>query len=486
MFLFRPPPRFVWKQKPTSAFERLLDRLEPEMRRAVREAATTMQGRLDLEAIALALESGSANRVERLVDMEQFLTTELRAAARTIVEAFQAGATLASDQMMRSYGFAIAFDVSDPRALASAEQRAATLVTAVTDDTRAAVRDIIADAFRNQYPSRIAARAIRQVVGLNERQATALANYRLGLLEQEVAPERILTLTDRYGARLLRQRADMIARTEISRASHEGQRELWREGIRNGQINPAEAREVWIANFDACDLCAQMNGQISGIDDSFDFDGEQIDGPPGHPNCLPGDTLVSPCGAISALSERRYDGDLLVIHTASGKHLACTPNHLILTSRGWMPARVLNVGSDVIGRVRSEGMSLSRYVNDQDVPSRLEQIAETARRSHHVTSVPVPLAPEDFHGDGKGSEVAIIRSYRLLGRGTTDTELVRQLICGRAGKVTPDEIIDIDVCDFRGHVFNLETELGAYVAGDIMTHNCRCSTGLQLGEAGES
>jgi len=45
------------------------------------------------------------------------------------------------------------------------------------------------------------------------------------------------------------------------------------------------ASKEWSASINCCDVCDAMDGIIVGLEEKFDFEGEQIDGPPGHPNC---------------------------------------------------------------------------------------------------------------------------------------------------------------------------------------------------------
>jgi len=35
-------------------------------------------------------------------------------------------------------------------------------------------------------------------------------------------------------------------------------------------------------------------------------------------------------------------------------------------------------------------------------------------------------------------------------------------------------VVHVDLHDWSGHVFNLQTASGLYVAGGIVAHNCRC------------
>ena len=181
------------------------------------------------------------------------------------------------------------FKTTNPKALAAAQRQAADLLTAVNVETKQTVRDLIARAYREQITSRDTARMIRDVVGLNDRQATALFNYRAGLVEDGRAADQVERMTARYGDRLLRQRADTIAQTEIHRASAEGQHELWREGVREGRIG-ANARRIWIANTGACEWCEaieSINADGVPIDGQFETpDGDMIDGPEeSHINC---------------------------------------------------------------------------------------------------------------------------------------------------------------------------------------------------------
>ena len=174
------------------------------------------------------------------------------------------------------------FKATNPKALAAAERQAAQLLTSVNVETKQTVRDLIARAYREQVSPRDTAKLIRDVVGLNDRQANALFNYRSGLVEDGRAADQVERMTERYGNKLLRQRADTIAQTEIHRASAEGQHELWREGVREGRIG-ADARRIWIANAGACEWCQgveDMNVDGVPVDGQFVTpSGDMIDGP---------------------------------------------------------------------------------------------------------------------------------------------------------------------------------------------------------------
>lgn len=132
--------------------------------------------------------------------------------------------------------------------------------------------------------------------------------------------------------------------------------------------------------------------------------------PPFHPHCLTGDTLITASGTITAVSKRWFDGDVVIITTTSGKRLTATINHPILTSSGWIRAGMLNVGDDVISRVVAESIGAGAVFDDQhqNVPTSIAEIADAFLRSSEVTAREVPVAAEDFHGDGVASKVAVI------------------------------------------------------------------------------
>ena len=209
-------------------------------------------------------------------------------------------------------------------------------------------------------------------------------------------------------------RAMLIARTETMKAASEGQRNAWRQAVNDDQLDGDMQRE-WITVGDnkVCPVCEDLEGETADMDGEYPDPGGE--GPPQHPNCLPGHCFVLPGSEIAAVSKRWFDGDLIVIRVSGDRELTCTPNHPILTPYGWIAAGLLDVGSDVIcdGRRQWRGFQNSDY---QEVPTAIEDIANTAVQTPECwrTFLPVPTAAEDFHGDGGGSQVAIIWANRSL------------------------------------------------------------------------
>ncbi|MFJ7297536.1 hypothetical protein [Streptomyces collinus] len=123
--------------------------------------------------------------------------------------------------------------------------------------------------------------------------------------------------------------------------------------------------------------------------------------PTAHPHCVVEGTEVEALGAIQAGYRFRKSGRLVQITTASGNKLTITPNHPILTGRGWIAAGEVKEGDDVIVR-SSEAVGPALTPHLDQVPAAIEQIfAALGQASASSSAV---ASAEDFHGDGPQSD----------------------------------------------------------------------------------
>lgn len=67
-------------------------------------------------------------------------------------------------------------------------------------------------------------------------------------------------------------------------------------------------------------------------------------------------------------------------------------------------------------------------------------------------------------------------SEPAVNHGATDVEMLRKRIDGLAGFVALDEVVNVEVGPFSGHLYSFETSSGIYFADAITSHNCRCTT----------
>ncbi|GIJ10739.1 phage minor capsid protein [Micromonospora andamanensis] len=271
-----------------------------------------------------------------------------------------------------------------------------------------------------------------------------------------------------------------------------------------------------------------------------------------HPNCFPGDVLVLAPSGVVAADARRYEGPIVVVHTASGNELPVTPNHPVLTPEGWVAAGQLHVGQSVLRYRGDVERAAECGPDDEQVPARIGDVFDALRQASPVAPIRVPVAPEQFHGDGFGSDVDVVLTDGLLGDGAwqkcrhgefvrrgvgtgallasgapfevvggsghaadgivggsgelaaflaghpagaslgglaaadggtpdadpatdaglADAEAGREVVLALAGMVEADQVVDLVRREYAGHVYNLQTGDGWYVASGIVVHNC--------------
>jgi hypothetical protein len=136
----------------------------------------------------------------------------------------------------------------------------------------------------------------------------------------------------------------------------------------------------------------------------------------GEPNCLLGTAVVhSPC-LLERTFERFYNGPIVIIETTSGNRLACTPNHPIATPHGFLPAGLLYEGDRLLGCTKSD-IAVSVGKDEKEIESTIQNVARSFPLSGQVSSGRVANQPRNFHGDGSGSEITIVRSDGKLVNG---------------------------------------------------------------------
>lgn len=220
-------------------------------------------------------------------------------------------------------------------------------------------------------------------------------------------------------------RAEMIAVTEITRLFAEGNLTAWEAaGLVSGK--------QWMTAEDdlVCPICLPLDGMIVEIEAVFellpaDMNEELLrqatlgagftwQTPPAHPRCLTGDTLITASERIAAISKRWYEGNVVILRTSSENEITVTPNHPILTNRGWIAADLLSVGDKVVSHDRRKGRTT--LINGDQIykPTTVEEMADSPLFLSATLANHVPVTTEDFHGDGRGSEIATIWADSLL------------------------------------------------------------------------
>lgn len=128
-------------------------------------------------------------------------------------------------------------------------------------------------------------------------------------------------------------------------------------------------------------------------------------------NCFVGETMVSTDSDILHSYKHDYSGELITIKTASGVNFTCTPNHPILTPRGWIGAAFLNDGDNIIVTRIGDGVDSWGNPDVEHIHARIDTIHEFANK---VGCQRTGTLSVNFHGDISTSEVEVITHKGLL------------------------------------------------------------------------
>lgn len=142
------------------------------------------------------------------------------------------------------------FDVTDPNAVDWIEKHGLELIDDITKTTRERLRDILTTGFEEGHTVDEMTASIDDVI------------------DDEA-------------------RAEVIARTETMTASNEGQQEAWSQAVDAGLLTGTE-KQVWIVTPDdrLCPICEALGEtEPVGLDETFQTEDGEFDGPPAHPNC---------------------------------------------------------------------------------------------------------------------------------------------------------------------------------------------------------
>lgn len=339
----------VSKAAKPSDIEALAEKLEPALARAVRDLIKDHVGSVDLGKLEEALRSGQSYQVLDIIgDVDPVKAQAVRDALQNAVWA--GGALAVQSPVLTEARFA--FNRLNPHLITWLEGYSLNLIRDIGEGTRAAVRTTLVEGMRAGKNPIQQAREIKQSVGLTERQAKAVQNYRKELetfhlkrgakswglgnerstkggitvhdvdpktgkprdgIEQRrlrdqrydgklkrametrkpLKPEEIDKMVSRYQERMIKARAQTIARTESLRATNVGVAETWRQAIADGKVDGNLVRKQWVLAKDER-TCAECHGIAKaqpkrGIPLDALFQNPKGRGPlkfpPAHPSC---------------------------------------------------------------------------------------------------------------------------------------------------------------------------------------------------------
>lgn len=346
----KSPRAIVYKaRRNESEAEALASKLEPELAKAILDAFLKQQGKADLDAIIAALEAGDIGKVLELLDLPGSIAA-FEGVSSTIHTGVNAAGAMAAAQVgLQVRGVTFAFNSLNPRLITWLQTYSLKLIRQITDGTREGIRQYLIQGMKDGKNPKAVARQVKGIIGLTDKQAMAVYNYRKELetfhLKRSAAswglgnkidqvngtqvfkpgedgqpldgigqrrlrdlrydgqlnralttgkplkPEQIDKMVAAYQRKYLAYRSRTIARTEAIRATNMGIQDAWQQALDKGAVKEDLTRKKWIVAADerTCEIC----GPIPGLNPPKGIKHQQSfvtpEGPqmlpPMHPNC---------------------------------------------------------------------------------------------------------------------------------------------------------------------------------------------------------
>lgn len=260
----------------------LADKAKPSFRKAVLDAFT---------AASSATRRGQGMNERTLMSVwAEEAVPRIDAAMKDMQQSIIIGAGKKTLDQVKA-GESWRFDAVNPRAVAYVQAHTAELIVDITRTQREAIRQAIGRVIGAEISATTAEKHIRSVIGLTPRMESAAWSFRARTMAQGIPVRRADRLFESYRTKLVKARAETIARTETIQALSAGRVEAWQQAIDAGVL-PAGSEKKWIVTGDdrLCPVCRAMTGERA------DMEGGTFSGgvlfPPRHPRCRCAVTIV--------------------------------------------------------------------------------------------------------------------------------------------------------------------------------------------------
>lgn len=308
-------------EDPADRLLNLINRAEPRIRDALRNALFAARDAVTLDELARLIEAG---------DWQGVLDRAAQAGALSIAQEYAAVYVLSGTEGAKAIGemleVVVDFNQVNERAVRQMQAERLRFIREFTAGQREATRDALVDGITRGLNPRDQARNFRSSIGLTRRQLAAVQNYRRLLeagsseaLSRQLHDDRFLPkgsksraafldgskpltraqidrMTDRYSERYVKYRAEVIGRTEALRAVHSGTDEAYRQAIDAGQVQASQLQRTWVTARDerVRSSHSSLNGVVRGIDETWSgFEGELRY--PGDPDAPAAETVQCRC-----------------------------------------------------------------------------------------------------------------------------------------------------------------------------------------------
>lgn len=238
---------------------------------------------------------------------------------------------------------------------------------------------------------------------------------RQGIIQGEGIPE----ITDRLCSGLATSneaKMRMFARTALGAAQSAGRQQQMEDAAAMGIV----VHKRWLAAHDSKtrDAHRDLDGQEVPYDKPFKSELGDIRYPKDPEadaanvfNCFIGETLAATDSDVVRSYKHEYSGKLITVKSACGVKFTCTPNHPILTDRGWIHAESLNDGDHLVIASIGENnlMGIDPHI-DHTFPT-MDTIHEFINKMGGKRTRCLRV---NFHGDVPTTNVEVVTQERFL------------------------------------------------------------------------
>jgi hypothetical protein len=320
------------RKQQSAEFDREFRRWSRQFQQRAENAINAAQNAATLRELDAAIRSGSVIRVLAVAETLKLSDAlEIQEIQRVFRNTYEAGANLGRQAINTSSARATAFNLLDRRSVEFLRRHNSAFVREIDEATRASITDTIRRGFEEGKNPRVMAREIKGSIGLTAKQSRWVENFRRQLETQRVgnftnpaarnltpaqarraarqmaqgnmSRKQIDALVETYRQRMIRLRAETIARTETVRALNEGQEEMWQQMRENGTLDDKTLFRFWATAGDS--RVRDSHAMVPGMNPNGVAFGEPFATPGGPTMYPPPDWSPFNCRCRVVLGERR-------------------------------------------------------------------------------------------------------------------------------------------------------------------------------------
>lgn len=248
----------------------LAGKLSKQMQAELLAAFEELSGAIDIQALIAAIDAGNVQQALRLLS-EADIEEALEPARQTLRQGLIVVGEAAAEELADYLGVNLSFELTNPAAVAELEKFGAAMVTNVSEETIGALREWLTQVYKTGMTGKEAAKEIRGMVGLTERDIRAYFRVKDAYIEQGLEGAALDDALNKWVIGKIKYRAQLIADNELVFAGNRGQEMLWDQAYQQGFLDYSTTLREWIVTPDdrLCVLCAPMAGQTTTLDGTF-------------------------------------------------------------------------------------------------------------------------------------------------------------------------------------------------------------------------